>query len=289
MQFTVSLFKKQEYIYKKRSKGEFMKHYVCFIIGIAAFFAFGAQKSGFFIEVEAVKSTNVGDTLWYFRGNPAGSIGAIDRDSLRTIVNGKEVSTFNGKDSIIWLRDDFPVNFQHDVRPSFSIGYEHSFNKVFSLRGAVGYLSSRFDVLSDTVISYTISGGIPRDTIYYPAADAEISSHWISIPLDIKIMIPIRRSGLYAAFGPKATILLSSKYKDNLYGGSYDFAPLIPHFNLMLGFKVGGEIAFTKIGHLFFEGGYHAGLINMSPISSNKSTLGTLTPFCMGFRVNLPK
>jgi hypothetical protein len=266
-----------------------MKHLVFLIIGIATFFASGAQKSGFFIDVEAVQNTWVGDTLWYFRGNPAGKIGAIDHDSLRTIVNGKEVSKFNGKDSIIWLRKDYPVYFQHDVRPSFSIGYEHSFNKVFSIRGAVGYVESRFTVVSDTVISYTITNGIPRDTTYYPAADAEISSHWVSIPLDFKIMVPIRRSGLYAALGPKAAILLSSRYKDNLYGGSYDFAPLTTRFNLMLGFKVGAELAFLKIGYLFFEGGYHAGLVNVSPISSSNSRLGNRTLFCMGFRVNLPE
>jgi hypothetical protein len=265
-----------------------MKHHVFLIIGIATFFASGAQKSGFFIEAEAVQCSNVGDTLWYFRGNPAGRIGAIDHDSLRTIVNGKEVSKFNGKDSIMWLRHDFPVDFQYDVCPSFSIGYEQSFNKVFSIRGAVGYLKSRFTVVSDTVISYTVSGSF-RDTTYYPAADAEITSHWISIPIDFKIMIPIRHSGLYAAFGPKSTILLSSRYKDNFYGGSYDFAPLTSRFNLMLGFKVGAELAFLKIGHLFFEGGYHAGLINVSPISSEKSRLGNRTLFCMGFRVNLPK
>lgn len=266
-----------------------MKQCICLLIVLMAIVSFGAQGSGFFIEGEAVQGKVIGDTLWYFRGtlnNPAGRIGAIEHDTLRTIVDGKEMAEYIGKDSIIWLRDDFPVNFQYAVSPSFSIGYEHSFNRVFSVRGALGYMKSKMDVLSDSVIRYQI---LPvSDTVKFPDVNADISSHWISIPLDVKVMWPIRRSGLYAAFGPKATILLSSKYTDNLHGGSYDFAPLTSRFNLLFGFRVGGEIAIANSGYLFFEGGYQTGFINISPLSTQNSRMGNLTPFCMGFRIKLP-
>jgi hypothetical protein len=267
-----------------------MKFCIGMIIALTAVVSFGAQGKGFFIEGGVVQGKNIGDTLWYFRGtlgSPAGRIGAIDHDSLRYIVDGKEQSEYIGRDTIIWLREDFPVKFQYAVSPSFLVGYEHSFNKVLSVRGALGYMKSKMDVLSDTVVRYHITSVV--DTTRFPAINADISSHWFSIPLDLKVMLPIRRGGLYATIGPKATILLSSKYTDNLHGASYDVASMVSRLNFMVGFQIGAEIAIAKIGHLFFEGGYHLGFTNMSPISTANSRMGNITPFCMGFRLDLPK
>lgn len=270
-----------------------MLRYVFATLVLCSNLCFAAQGSGIFIEAHASQGDMVGDTLYYFRGTmnaPAGRIGMLDHDTLRTISNGKVISEFAGKDTILFLRKDHPVNFQYAVQPSFTIGYEHSFNKVLSVRGSVGYLSSNLDVISSQVISYKIDPVTNRgvDTVYDPAADAEISSHWLSLPLDIKIMIPIRRSGIYAALGPKTMLLLASKYTDNLNDSTFDLTALTPRFNFLLGVRLGGEIAIANIGFLLLEAGYHAGMTEMSIIPQMSSKMGERTLFSGAFRFKLP-
>lgn len=265
---------------------------ICFALLLSVFASFAAQGSGIFFEAHFSQGKIKGDTLYYFRGtmsSPAGRIGAIDHDSLRTIFKGKEVSVYNGKDSILWLRDDSPVNFQYAVQPSFSIGYEKSFNKVLSIRGAIGYMKSKMDAIGSPVTRYKLDYWPRIDTLHFPAVDAEINSHWLSIPLDFKITLPIRRGGLYVALGPKATILLASKYTDNLNNVNEDLIDLTPRFNLALGLRAGAELAIANAGFLLIESGYHTGMINVSPMSSVNLKMGNLTLFSLGFRINCSK
>jgi len=91
------------------------------------------------------------------------------------------------------------------------------------------------------------------------------------------------------AAGPKACILLSTKYKDNISNTTIDLYDRTTGFNLQLGFRVGWETAIANLGYFFIEGGYHTGLIDMSLISSAKIKEGEIVPLGIGFRMNFPQ
>jgi hypothetical protein len=246
------------------------------VIVLAAFVSFGAQGSGIYIEAHASQGKMSGNILSNFEG-PA--IGSIVGDSIHYIANGKEGTAKNN-----YLQfDKYPVKFQYAVQYSFSAGYEKSFSKVLSVRAAVGYQKALLDAYGATIPGY-YSG----DMTEVPFVSAEIDRHWISIPIDCKVTLPIRRSGLYLAVGPKASILLASQYTDNLTNTTEDLSDLTPRFNLGIGIRLGAEFPIFNAGFLFVESGYHFGLLNTSPISSSTTQEGEISLLGIGFRMNIP-
>ena len=108
-------------------------------------------------------------------------------------------------------------------------------------------------------------------------------------PIDFKVTLPIRRGGLFVATGPKASILLSSKYFDKITNSTQDLGDFTPRFNLGVGFRVGAELPIARAGFLLIESGYNWGLLNTAIISSAKQREGELSLLSLGFRINFPK
>jgi hypothetical protein len=154
---------------------------------------------------------------------------------------------------------------------------------VLSIRAALGYRKALLNAYAATIPGY-----FNGDMTEVPFVSAKIDRHWLSIPIDFKATLPIRRGGLYLAVGPKTSILLSSKYTDSLSNNPQDLSDLTPRFNLGLGFRFGAEFSIAKAGYLFIESGYHRGLVNTSPISSANTKEGELALLGIGFRMNFP-
>lgn len=248
------------------------------IIALTVVTSFGAQGSGFYFEANSSQGKMKGDTLFAFEG--PGTIGVIKNDTACVLVNGKEEK----EKYITSMYTNNPVNFQYAVRFSFLAGYEHSFNKVISIRGSIGYQRALLDAYAATIENYGKS-----NQKEVPFISAKIDRNWISIPIDFKVTLPIRRSGLYLAAGPKASILLSSTYNDSISGYTEDFGKLTPRFNFGIGFRFGAEIAIANAGFLLIESGYHKGLLNTSPLPSGNTQEGDIVPIGFGFRMNFPK
>lgn len=192
------------------------------ILLLSSLVCIGAQSSGIFVEGHISQGKQNGDKLRHFEGNVFGS---MDDDSIHYILDGQESSRENTY-SII---SSYPVDFQYSVQFSFSAGYEKSFTKLLSLRGGVGYQKVVMDAYAARI---DLENGSMNDV---PFVSAEIRRHWLSIPVDFKVTLPIRRSGLYLTAGPKASILLSSEYADSISTVTQDLADLTPRFNLSLG------------------------------------------------------
>lgn len=248
------------------------------ILFFAVVAAFGSQGSGIFFEAHASQGKMKGNSLVHFEGQ---KIGYALGDTIRFIFNGKEYADTNDYTSPF---TSYPVEFQYAVRYSFLAGYERTFNKVLSLRGAVGYQYALMDAYAANIPGY-----MEGDMDEVPFVDAQIDRHWITIPIELKVTLPIRRSGLYAAMGPKGSILLASKYSEKIYNTTQDLADLTSRFNLGLGFRIGTELAIAKIGYLLIESGYNWGLLNTSIISSANMREGEFSPIALGFRINFPK
>ncbi len=172
-----------------------------------------------------------------------------------------------------------PVEYQYNVRYALSAGYEQSFNKVISLRGGIGY---------QNVLMDAYAGTYEFDLTEVATIDAQIDRHWLTIPIDFKATLPFGRSGVYIAIGPKASILLSSTFTDNLDNTTSDLTDDTPRFNLAIGGNFGIEFPIANAGHLFIESGYHQGLLNTSPDSSLKIQESEINFLKVGFRITLP-
>jgi len=209
----------------------------------------GAQGSGIFFEGHVSRGVQGGDEL-YAVGSTTGIIA-----------------------------DTTP--FQYNVRYAFSAGYEYSFNKAISLRGGVGYQNVLMDAYAAKI--QTVNG----QTKEIPFIQSKIDRHWLTVPVDFKVMLPFRRNGVYLTAGPKFSFLLSSIAKDSLRNAEYDLKSDTPGFNLGLGGKLGFEFAIGTMGHLLVESGYYHGLLNTSPVSGTNSKEGEACLIGLGFRVNL--
>ncbi len=232
--------------------------------------SYGAQGSGIYFQAHFSQGKSKGDGLVHFVGQ---SFGYIRGDSIYFPFNDK------GLTDIGLLLSQ--VDFQYAVRHSFLVGYEKSFNKILSLRGAVGYQYALMEAF------YEIKGSL--DSVWVTLVDAQIDRHWLTIPIEFKVTLPIRRGGLFVAMGPKSSILLSSEYSEKINNSSQDLTDFTPRFNLGLGFRIGTELAIAKIGFLLIESGYNWGLLNTAIVSEAKSREGEFSLFALGFRVNFPK
>lgn len=250
-----------------------VRRFICILVFIAEV-SYGAQGSGIYFDAHVSRGAMIGDKLYHFDGT---RIGIIDGDSIRYIENRKQAAQKN-----IAMAHD-PVEFQYVVQYSFLAGYEKSFSKALSVRGAIGYQKALLDAHAAT-----IPGFEKGDMTEAPFVSAEIVRHWISIPVDFKVTLPMGRSGLYLAVGPKASILLSSKYSDSLANTTEDLSDLTPGFNMGIGFRLGAEFPISKAGFLFVESGYHYGLLNISLVPSSTTKEGEITLLAMGFRMNIP-
>ncbi len=243
---------------------------------IITVFSVHADDSGIFFKANVSQGTMNGDKLYNFEG---AQIGVLAGDSVVYIQNGKE----GKKKNTYTPFSSYPVEFQYAVKYSFEIGYEKSFNRVLSLKGAIGYQQALMDAYAASIPGY-----FQGDNTEMPFVKSRIDRHWLSIPIDFKVTLPFRRSGIYLGVGPKASILLASTYTDDISNTSEDLAGLTPRFNFGLGIRLGAEFAIAKIGFLFIESGYVFGLLNTSPISSATTQEGEISFLGLGFRTNLP-
>ena len=189
--------------------------------------------------------------------------------------------------------DDISLRQQKALYPAFFAGYEQSFSRVFSANAGVGILFSGYDYLTEGM--QTVNGST---TLTYRYTGGNTATY-LSIPVNVKVLLPIKAGGLYVAGGPSFDILLVSKgYAKGIendqtvtdrkgidtkdfYVNSYSFA---------LSFRVGGEIAIGK-HNLFLESGYDFGFtesMSGGSVNGHEYTFknGRLTFISLGFRIN---
>jgi hypothetical protein len=173
-----------------------------------------------------------------------------------------------------------PVDYQYAVRYSFLAGYEHSLGRVLSFMGAIGYQNALL-----TAYGATIPGYLQGDKTEVPFVDAEIARHWLNLPIDVKLTLPIGRGGLFLAMGPKASVLVSASHRDKLTQKTHDLGDETSRFNFAVGFRVGGEIPIGDVGSVLIESGYHKGLINTWKGSDTQE--GEIVLLGIGFKMPL--
>ncbi len=206
--------------------------------------------SVFFVSIACAAS---GSGVFVNVGVSRGAIKGDDMDSLYF---------FNGE----------PIESMPRVAPAFKLGYEISFVKPISLRAGVGlqFVGAGYEAEG-------ISG------ITQPDINIHMENTYLTLPVELKLLVPIKRSGLYATVGPQFGFLLSAKTIDNENDTNVkNNATKV--FNMGLGFRAGFEIAIAK-HHLYFESGYDFGLSEVYTTSLEAKT-GTLTLISAGFRIN---
>jgi hypothetical protein len=177
----------------------------------------------------------------------------------------------DGMDSL-FLFNFHPVEANTRVAPSFDIGYEQSFSKVISASAGAGLQMIGNEYHAEFV---TINGQPPTT----PPLDKDLYFTYLSIPVSVKFLLPMKFGGFYFTGGPKFNFLIN-----NETGGWYNGSA----FMMELGFRCGFEIAMGK-HNLFLESGYDYGLNTMAQFNDESEKMGTLTILALGFRFNLSK
>ncbi len=229
-------------------------------------------------------------------------IGGISRGKARgdetnylehTISNGDTVHTDTLEPSSI-------------LSPIFVIGYEKSLMKILSFRLGLGYemLGNEF-IIEDGIKTNQTSPTAQLDTLYTWEHKRSFSFSYLTIPLDLKLKLPLKRAGIYTIAGAKLGFLLSAKEKldqtVNIFNSSnidlpYDLNSTSESYekniknsatavNMSLGFRLGGEIPIRRL-HLLLESGYDFGLIEVMKDEKLVERSGVFTLLSIGLRLN---
>jgi hypothetical protein len=250
---------------------------ICLALIVAAVSSFGSQGSGIFFDFHSSLGVRSGDELYHFRGAAMGSpVG----DSIYYYSGGRQWADTNEFLNLILDND----KMQYSVRYSFLAGYEKSFTKVLSVRAAVGYQNVGMRAYAAEVPNFD-----KGDLSEVPFITAEISRHWLTFPIDLKVTLPIKRAGIYLCAGTKISYLLASEYRDSITGFTQDLGKATPGLNIGLGFRIGTELPVGNVGHVFLESGYTLGLSNLAFISRATTREGEIIPLGAGFRLNVPR
>ncbi len=189
--------------------------------------------------------------------------------------------------------DDIFIHRQKALYPAFFAGYEQSFSRVSSANAGVGILFSGYDYLSEGM--QTVNG----TTTYTYQYTGGNTATYLSLPVNVKVMLPINAGGIYLAGGPSFDILLASKGHAKEVENNQTITDVkdvdtkdayVNSFSFALGFRIGGEIKTGK-HNLILESGYDFGFIeSMRGGSRNGHEYtfknGRLTLLSLGFRIN---
>lgn len=187
--------------------------------------------------------------------------------------------------------------------PILAVGYEKSLLKILSFRLGIGFerVGNEFKIKDGLKTSATAS----LDTLYTWEHKRSFSFSYLTIPLDLKLKLPLNRAGLYTVAGAKLGFLLSAKeklehtvtvinqsptslpYDLQLTSNSYEknIKNDASAINMSLGFRLGGEIPVRRL-HLLLESGYDFGLIEIMKKEKLVNKSGILTILSVGLRLN---
>lgn len=184
--------------------------------------------------------------------------------------------------------EDEPMEGGNKLAPSFTLGYQHSFNKVLSLGAGAGL---RFGGYSQITENYTsIENGVKtvdRDYSY------NMDYTHLVVPVKISAMAPTRSGGIYLSAAPEFGFLLAAEETQELVDRqdpensekiTADVKDGLSGFNMALGFRLGGEINVGK-HNLLLESGYDFGVSDFLD-SEGEGKTGVMTLLALGFRFN---
>ena len=248
---------------------------ICFSLLLASAASFGAQSSGFYGNINVSRGIHLGDKFQNFAGT---EIGSVVGDTVYYVDNGRE-----GKKKFDFIHTK-SSDFQYGVRFSALVGYEKSWNKILSARGAVGYQNVVLDAYAASIPGFALG-----DMTQVPFITSKISRHWLSVPVDVKFTAPLSQNGVYLAVGPKLSFLLATQYTDSITTTTIDLAGRTPGVNLSLGLRLGAEFAVGTLGYFFIEAGYHHGLTNLAVIAPATTGEGEAALLGIGFRSNFSR
>lgn len=125
----------------------------------------------------------------------------------------------------------------------FSLSYSHSLHRIISVSAGLGFVSMGSEFKADNMST---------DINTRWEIDDRRIFHYLTIPVGVQLMLPIRNGGLYASFDPQLGFLLSAKRKvhNTEPGGMVTDEEInmrdvpgndFPNLNFSLGFRVGGR------------------------------------------------
>lgn len=192
------------------------------------------------------------------------------------------------------------------LHPIFTIGYEKAISRILSFRLGLGYemVGNEF-IIEDGIKTLQNGATSPLDTLYTWEHKRVLSFNYLTVPLELKLKLPLNRSGLFAIGNAKLGFLLTAKdslehsvtqinpsiidLPYNLPSASESYEKDIKNqasaVNMSLGFRIGGEFPIRRL-HILLESGYDFGLIEIMKKEKLVERSGILTLLSIGVRLN---
>ncbi len=264
------------------------------------------MKKVFAIAVMAVIPTFAanGTGIWFDVG--ASKVGPSSKE-MDTLVAGQIYDSYfddnTGNSFSQKVMRDAHTNgtvFQPMMSPSFTAGFEKSFNRALSASAGLGLRMAASNYLIEQTESshaFDVDGNLLSQSNNNVKVEVANSFTNLVVPIEMKAMVPTRSGGIYLSGGPELVFLLGAK---NSYDVSFtettsenkstetDVKDKYKGFSFGLGWKLGGEIN-VKQHNILIETGYTAGLTNISKDEKITMKNGEFTLLQLGFRFNTEK
>lgn len=143
------------------------------------------------------------------------------------------------------------------VRPNFILGWEKSFIPAISFSGGVGLNFSGASWKNREMTNES------SNTVETPEINAILKLTYLTIPLDVKFMLPLNSGGFYVAAGPTLSILTSAKFENSAMLYTSDDRDLFNPVDINLSGTFGGEVQLKKLD-LLINFRIESGVTNLS-------------------------
>jgi hypothetical protein len=138
------------------------------------------------------------------------------------------------------------------VRPTFVVGWEQSLNMFMSVQGGAGLLFTGLSWKKSEVTDQFNNVDHVIDN------DAALNLMYCTIPLDVRLMLPLNSGGFTCSFGPRFGLLTRAQFDNRARSFKENQYSLFKPYSIGLGGSFGGEIRLKKadlIVELHLDGG----------------------------------
>jgi hypothetical protein len=107
-------------------------------------------------------------------------------------------------------------------------------------------------------LTFSMSPSRHGQTVNTPDIDASLNMTYITVPLEMKLMLPLNSGGFCVSLGPNFAFLSSARFENRARSIESDDRSLFRPFSMGLGGSFGGEIQLRKLDLLMavrIEGG----------------------------------
>jgi len=146
--------------------------------------------------------------------------------------------------------------------PAFVIGYEHSFALPLSVSSGLGLGVT--GLAWREIDSYYIDLHNNSSHLINRKIDGRLKLTYITLPVEVKLMLPLNSGGFCVTLGPNFAYLASAKFENRVESRVYNERDFYKPFTIGIGGSIGGEVYLFKELDLLYALRIESGLMDIA-------------------------